>query len=286
MSQGAPRVAWIDGRLVPWTEASVPLEDRGLQFGESLYEVLPVTAGKTRLVPEHALRMERGAAQLELEGAAPDVVRLGSIADRLVSAERLREGLLYVQLTGGTAPRDHAPAVRPAPTLFAYLREYRFPDAADAARGIRVITLADTRWAWCDIKTTMLLPAVLGRYRASQQGAGEAILLDQDGQVREGTTSSVFIVESGRVLSPAPTRHVLPGVTGALVSRLLARSGRPVLRDTIPVERLKNADEVLVTSTSRLALGVTAIDGRPVGDGKPGDVALELAAVLRRELRL
>lgn len=281
-----PSVAWIDGRLVPWGEARVPLEDRGLQFAESLYEVLPVTAGKVRLLEEHAERLERGAALLEMGDGAPDGARLASIAERLLAEERLREGLLYVQLSGGVAPREHAPSERPRPVLWAYLRETRFPRASEAKRGIRVITMADARWEFCDLKTTMLLPAVMGRREAARRGAQEALLIDPQGYVREGTSCNVFIVERRAVVSPEPTRHVLPGITGPLVSRLASESGRQVARARISIERLKAADEVFVTSTSRLALGVTAVDGQPVGGGKPGPAALELAALLRREFEL
>jgi D-alanine transaminase len=281
-----PSVAWINGGLVPWSQASLPLEDRGLQFAESLYEVLPVTRGRVRLLEAHANRMRHGAEILGLARGVPDDAGWREIGARLIDAERLEEGVLYTQLTGGVAPRNHAPDDAPRPNLVAYMRALVFPRAAQASEGVRAITLDDTRWENCHLKTTMLLPAVLGRREARQRGANEAILIGRAGNVREGTSSNVFVVERGRIVRPLATHHVLPGVTGPLVSRFAAEDGREVVEEAIPAARLRQADEVFLTSTTRLALGVTHVDDAPVGDGRPGPVALGLAARLRGLLEL
>jgi D-alanine transaminase len=280
-----PGVAWINGELVPWAEARLPLEDRGLQFGESLYEVVPITAGRARLLVEHAARMRRSAEILELHDGVPPDASWNAIAERLIEHERLDEGVLYVQLTGGVAPRDHARRAA-RPNLVAYVRPRRFPRAADAERGVRAISLPDTRWANCQLKTTMLLPAVLARREAALQGAHEAILIGEHGNVREGTSSSVIVVEGRRLVRPLGTHHVLPGVTSPLVARIATRAGYDVIEATVPRKRLDAADELLLMSTSRLVLGVTHLDGQPIGAGRPGPAALELAALLRRFFEL
>lgn len=281
-----PSVAWLNGRLVPWSQACLSIEDRGLQFAESLYEVLPITAGRVRLLADHVERMRRSAAPLDLERGVPGLESWQELAQRLIETERLEEGLLYAQLTGGTLPRDHLPAERPRPNFFAYLRALRFPRQAEAERGIRAITLPDARWENCYLKTTMLLPAVLARREAAQRGCDEALLLSPEGTVREGTSSNVFVVEGTRISTPRSTRHVLPGVTRPLVVSLAGAAGHEVVEERIPAARMLEADELFVTSTSRLVMPVVELDGRPIGDGRGGPVALDLAARLRQHFQL
>jgi D-alanine transaminase len=280
----APTVAWLGGRLVPFDQAVVPIEDRGLQFGESLYEVLPVTAGRVRTLPEHAARMIAGAAQLGLP-SAPDLGEWERVAAALLAADQLREALLYAQLTGGAAPRLHAPAQRPVPTFLAYLRAHRYPGDAEVARGIRAITVEDPRWARCDLKTTMLLPAVLAKYEAAARGADEAIFTVGD-LVREGSSSNVFVIEHGRVVGVPQSSEILPGVTRALMERACAALGTALSAEPISVPRLRAADEVFITSTSRLAMPVVAVDGHAVGDGSGGPVCRAIAVQMRRDLEL
>lgn len=281
-----PSVAWLAGRVVAWEDARVPIEDRGLQFAESLYEVLPITAGRARLLPAHVERMRRAARELDLEPGVPDLDGWQRVAAELVSAEGLDEGLLYAQVTGGVAPRSHVTPENPAPTFFAYLQRHRFPRADEAARGIRAITVADLRWARCDLKTTMLVPAVLAKREAVRQGVDEALLRGPDGEVREGSTSNVFIVEGNRIVSPAPAQHVLPGVTRSVVSELALEEGLPVTDEAIPLERLLRANEVFITSTSRLVMPVLAVDSTQIGAGAPGPITLELARRLRIRLEI
>lgn len=283
MSQ-APTVAWLSGRIVPWSEARIPLEDRGLQFGESLYEVLMITASRPRLLPEHAARMRTGAEVIGLEEGVPSDPEWEAIARELVERERLGEGLLYAQVTGGTGPRLHVPERPWAPTFFAYVRAHRFPRAREAERGAKVLTLPDLRWGRADLKTTMLLPAVLAKRAAAARGMEEALLIGPDGEVREGTTSNVFLVEGRCVVSPGQDHHLLPGITRSLVERVAAEAGLRSESGRVPIERLLAADEVFLTATSRLVLPVLEVDGRPVGSGKAGPVALDLARRLRVRL--
>lgn len=281
---GDPRTAWIDGRLVPWAEARVPVSDRGLQFAESLYEVLPVIGGRPRLLAEHVARMRAGAAVLGLERGVPPRPDWERIAEELVTAEDLREGLLYAQMTGGPAPRRHV--AEATPCFFAYLTPHRFPRAADLAPGLRAITLPDLRWERCDLKTTMLLPAILARREAARRGADEALLLGPDGDVREGTSTSVFVVEADGIHMPPQDRHQLPGITQPLVAGAAREAGIPVFASPLPLARLMAAREVFVSATSRLAMPVTEVDGRPVGGGEPGPVVREIARRLRARLGL
>ena len=172
-----PKFAWISGRVVPFEDAHVPLDDRGLQFGESLYEVAPITAGIARLLPEHVARMQRAAAELGLEAGVPELSAWERLIHELVACESIRDALLYAQLTGGACARDHVPESPPPPTFFAYATPFTYPGEAAVLRGIRAVSLPDIRWARRDLKTTMLLPAVLAKREAKRRGASEALLV-------------------------------------------------------------------------------------------------------------
>jgi len=281
-----PSVAYLDGRIVPWTEARVPLEDRGLQFGESLYEVVPITAGRVRLLEPHVERMRAGARELGLASGVPALEQWRRIAAELVARDRVEEGLLYAQLTGGTSPRRHWPHPRPAPAFFAYVRHHRFPRAAEVSRGMRAITVPDPRWGRCDLKTTQLLGSVLALGRAAEHGAQEAIFVGEDGSVREGAVSNLFLVEDGALVTPEQTRHLLPGVTRPVIAAIAGELGIPVTARRVGAGELAGADELFVTSSAELVMPVVELDGRPIGGGTGGPVAVRLAAALRRRLDL
>jgi D-alanine transaminase len=279
-------MAWVAGRLVPFEQASVPVEDRGLQFGESLYEVVAVTAGAPRLLPEHAERMRAGARVIGLEAGAPSLDEWVSISRALLDADRFSEGVLYAQLTGGTAPRAHLVDPPPRPTFFAYLAPFRFPRATDVARGIRAVTLPDVRWMRRDLKTTMLLPAVLAKKEARVRGADEALFVGEGGLVHEGASSTVFALEGRRLATPEPSEDLLPGTIGPLVAELARKAGLEIAREPVSIERLMAAQEVFVTSTMYWVMPVVAVDGRKVGGGQGGPVASDLAERLRRRLQV
>jgi len=279
-----PTVCWIDDALLPWTEARLPVEDRGLQFGESVYEVVPVTAGRARLLAAHTARLASGAAALGLPG--PDTGTVADVVARLIAAEGIAEGLAYLQLTGGAAPRAHVPDEAPRPTLVAYLRTHRFPRAADVARGLRAVTVPDERWARCDLKTTMLLPTVFAKRVARQRGADEAILVADDGTVREGASTSVIAVLDGALVVPEPSTRRLPGTMSALVETVAVEAGLVLSHRALATVDLPRADELLVTATSKLVLPVISVDDVGIGGGTAGPVALDLAARVRRRLEL
>jgi D-alanine transaminase len=230
--------------------------------------------------------MRAGAGSIELGGGVPDDGTWERLVAELAAKEELHEGLVYAQLTGGSAPRQHLPRHRPKPRFFAYLIPYRFPRADAAARGIALQSLTDPRWARCDLKTTMLLPGVLAKRDAAARGADEALFVGPDGSVREGASTNVFLVEENRLMTPAQSQHLLPGITRPLVAQLAAETGRSVDHETVPLARLLNAAEVFVTSTTLLVMPVVRIDDRPIGNGKAGPVALGLAERLRARLEL
>lgn len=281
-----PRFAVKDGVLAPFDDVGVSLADRGLLFGESLYEVVPITGGRARLLAPHVDRMRAAAESLHLREGVPPLDAWERTTAELVAAEAFDEGILYAQVTGGTAVRSHAPAERPRPTFFAFLQSLRFPRQAEVERGIRARFEPDSRWARCDLKTTMLLPAVLAKYRARDAGAAETIFLSPDDQLREGASSTIFIIEGERAIGVVPSVQLLPGVTGKVLGPLFAEAGLELEHDAIGRRRVLAADEVLACSTTLGVMPVLSIDGAPIGDGRAGRHGRTLAAALRRVLEI
>jgi len=277
-----PGWAWCDGRLVAFADARVPIEDRGFQFGESLYEVIAVVGGEPFRLPDHVDRMVAGARELGLESGVPELSKWKAIVAQLYRREPHRTAVLYAQLTGGPAPRRHLPPERPKPFFVAYLRQYSFPMPSETARGVAAVTYPDTRWQRRDLKTTMLLPAVLARKAAFSQGAEEAILVGQDGFLNEGASSTVFAVQERVVATPPPTQRLLPGVSTKAVQSICDDLGIPLAFRPLTMSDLHKAGELFVASTTILLMPVVRLDGSPVGTGTPGSTTLQLAYHFQR----
>jgi D-alanine transaminase len=278
-----PGWAWFGGRLVPFYDARVPIEDRGLQFGESVYEVVAVVAGEPFRLPDHVERMAAGAREVGIERGVPDLSTWRAVIAQLYRREPHRTAVLYAQLTGGTAPRRHLPPDRPEPFFFAYLRRFTFPVPAEAARGIAVITVPEIRWQRRDVKATMLLPAILAKRDAVSRGAEEAIFVGQDGFVNEGASSTLFSVTGHTVTTPPPTQRVLPGVSMKAVEGVCRELGIEFAARPITLSDLHRADELFVASTTLLLMPVVRLNGNPVGNGTAGGVTLQLAYHFQRQ---
>jgi D-alanine transaminase len=279
-----PRVAWMGDEIRAFDQCGVSLADRGLLFGESVYEVIPITVGRVRLLEEHVARMQAGASAIGLQGVPSVPVWERRVAE-LIDREGLTEGIVYAQLTGGTAPRSHVLQSRPRPTFFAWVKPHRFPRAEQVQRGIRAVMAPDIRWARNEIKTTMLLPALSSKRAALEAGADE-VLFVADGFVREGGSTNVFVVHEGRVIGVPDGPSILPGITARLLQRVAVEASIEVTRAPIEVEQMLRADEVFVTATTQLVMPVLAIDDRAIGGEQPGPVTCSLAAAMRRALEL
>lgn len=259
----------------------MPLEDRGLQFGESVYEVIAVARGDPFRLADHVERMRRGASEVGLAEGVPSLSSWGSIIADLHRHERHPSAILYAQITGGTAPRSHVPKPPPRPFFFAYLRRFAFPTADATAHGIAAVMLADQRWQRSDLKTVMLLPAVLARKEALARGAEEVILVGQDGFVNEGAVSNVFAVRGGAVTAPPASTRNLAGITGMVVEEICREVGLPFSVGPLAANDLRKVDELFVASTTALLMPVVRIDDFPVGGGSPGRITLRLAQRFR-----
>jgi D-alanine transaminase len=272
------RVVYVNGQYLPYRQAGVHVEDRGFQFADAIYEVCEVDQG--RLVDEtrHLDRLERSLGELRI--AMPMSRRaLGHILHEIVRRNRVRTGLVYLQVTRGAAPRDFPfPKGDVAPTVVCLAR--RLDGAkreARAEQGIAVKTLPDIRWGRCDIKTVMLLPAVLAKEAAAADGAQEAWLVDDDGFITEGASSNAWIVDqSGTVITRPTGNAILPGVTRRSLFDLLIEEKIPFTERPFRVEEALSAREAFITSASGTVMPVVSINGRTIGNGHPGELTLRL----------
>lgn len=279
------RVVYVNGRWRPHRAAMVHVEDRGYQFADGVYEVCEVRAG--RLVDErrHTARLKRSLSELRIPLPLPPAA-LSVVLHEAVRRNRIGDGILYLQVTRGVARRDHGfPAAGTRPSLVVAARRID-PALGEAAAkaGIAVVTLPETRWARVDIKSIALLPNVLAKQAAREQGAREAWFVDRDGTVTEGASSNAWIVTGDDEVVTRPLGpDILPGITREVVKDTLRDTalgaGRLILVERpFTVAEALAAREAFVTAASQIVMPVVRIDGRPVGSGTPGPVA----AALRR----
>jgi D-alanine transaminase len=271
------RIAYVNGRYVQRAEASVNIEDRGYQFADGIYEV--VYLGNGRMIDEalHLDRMDRSLREIHVR---PPMARrpLQHVLREVARRNRVRDGLLYIQVTRGVAPREHAfPAHPVPPSIIVSIRRLpAFPADAAANTGT-AITYPDERWARCDIKTIALLPNVLARQAAKERGAAEAILIDEDGMVTEGAATSVWVVAADGVLRTRALSHaILPGCTRAALIGLMREAGIAFEERPVSEAGLREAKEVFLTSASSFVKGITRLDGKNVGEGVVGPVTRRL----------
>ncbi|HET7382438.1 MAG TPA: D-amino-acid transaminase [Pseudolabrys sp.] len=275
------RIAYVNGRYLPRSDAKVAVEDRGYQFADGVYEVCEVRGG--RLVDErrHMARLDRSLGELRI--ARPmSPAALGVVLCETIRRNRVRDGIVYVQVTRGVARRDFPfPATDTQPSLVVTARNHDLERLEQVAtEGIAVITVPDIRWRRVDIKSVALLPNVLAKQAAREQGAREAWLVDAEGRVTEGASSNAWIVSRDGTLITHPLGHdILSGITRSVVIDVIKAQGLAFEERRFTAEEAYAAREAFVTSASQIVLPVVSIDGRPVGNGAPGLIA----AALRRD---
>ena len=272
-----PRIAYVNGAYTPLREAAVSIEDRGLLFADSVYEVWSVFDGQLADLDGHLNRLERSLRELQIAMPMPRQSLL-IVLNEVVRRNRILEGMVYLQVSRGAAPRDHVFPVGVKPGIIVTARPFdREAAAQKAEKGIRAISVPDIRWGRCDIKTTGLLPNVLAKQAAKEQGAGEVIFVDADGFVTEGGSTNVYMVgDDGVIRTRSLTANILPGVTRLQLLSVIAESGFDVREDAFTVEDAKKAREVFISAATSLVMPVVAIDGAPIGNGAPGLVATAL----------
>lgn len=279
-----PEIAFLNGEFMPLAEAKVSVDDRGFQFGDGVYEVLRSYGGRLWAAERHWQRLENSLVGLNITGVGRSEVevRVRQAFDRA----ELAEAVVYVQVTRGVAPREHAYRPGMTPTLLITVRPFQAPPLEEYERGVAAITLPDLRWARRDLKSINLLPNILAKSQAQAQGAYEAVFIDRDGWVTEGSSTSLFIVRDGVILTREPGPHILPGITQQFVLEIAADQGWPTARRPFSEEDLRAADEAFLTGTGTEVLSITCLDGCPVGKGVPGPRTRQLReAFLQRVAR-
>ncbi len=271
-----PDIAFVNDAFLPLSEARVSVEDRGFQFGDGVYELIRVYGGKPFRLSEHLARLERSAKAVGI--AMPfSGSRWTSVVTEALQRSGYAEAKIYIQLTRGAAPRDHAWAGSIAATVVVTVRELVPPAANLYTDGVGVITVPDIRWGRCDIKSICLLPNVLAKQQAKEAGAFEALFV-RDGHVLEGATSNVFTVQAGTLVTSPEGPLLLSGVTRKLVLAVAQKAGVPAKEQPVTEADLAVAAEVFLAGTTVEVLPVAHVNGKPVGRGKPGPVTQLLMA--------
>jgi D-alanine transaminase len=278
------RIAYVNGRYLAHRAATVHIEDRGYQFSDGVYEVCEVRGGCLIDQRRHLARLKRSLDELDMAMPMPEAA-LAVVMHECVRRNRVRDGIVYLQVTRGVARRDHA--FPPAGTHPSVVVTARSIDLAGnervAAEGMAVITVPDNRWERVDIKSISLLPNVLAKQAAREQGAKEAWFVDRNGHVTEGSSSNAWIVtRNGRVVTRPVNNGILRGITRTVLIDVIKAQGLELEERPFTVEEAYGAREAFLTSASQIVMPVVRIDDRPVGNGAPGSIATALRAEFHR----
>ena len=271
----ACQIAWLNGRFLPLSEARISPLDRGFLFGDAVYEVLPVYAGRVYRLEQHLDRLERSLREIRI-GPTLDRETWRRICGGMVTRNGGGDLLIYLQVSrGAEAERVHVPGRDVAPTVFCCASPLPALRGDLLECGVACITAQDNRWGRCDIKSTALLANVLLKWQAQDAGAAEAILL-RDGRLTEGSSSSVLVVRDGGLVTPPQSPRLLPGTTRGVLEELALRCGIPWSEGDVEEDELRRAPELMLASAGGGLRAVTQLDGRPVGSGRPGPVFRKL----------
>ena len=271
---------YLNGSYLPIDEGRVSVEDRGFQFGDGVYEVIRVYHGRPFRLDRHLRRLQESLDGVRI--AAPEPFeKIAEVCRTLVAKGGHPEAQIYLQVTRGVAPRSHAFPGAIRPTFVAYLREAkRFPDG----KAFSLVTVPDVRWGRCNLKTICLLPNLLAKQQAVEAGADEGLFVRDDGTVTEGTSSTAFFVQAGRLLTHPATPRILDGVTRQAVLEVAAELGLGVDLRAASIAEARKADEIFMTGTLTEVMPAVSIDGAPVGTGRAGPVTLRLRGAFREKV--
>jgi len=274
-----PPIVYLNGAFLPPDDARISVFDRGFLFADGVYEVIPAYGGRPFRLAQHLSRLDASLAGIRLANPLSHAqwrdICLQLIGSAASGSHAMSDVSVYLQVTRGPAPRDHAFPASIQPTVFAYAAPIKYPDAAQIEQGVTAIAVADVRWLRCDIKSIALLANVLARQQAIEQGTAEAILI-RDGFMTEGSASNIFAVIGNRLVTPPKGKFILPGVTRDLVLELARAHHVPCEEREIPERELRTAEELMLSSSTKELLPITRLDGQPVGSGRPGPLHARL----------
>ncbi|SDI02037.1 D-amino acid aminotransferase [Nitrosomonas sp. Nm132] len=265
---------YLNGKFVPIEQAYVPVLDRGFIFGDGVYEVIPVYSRKPFRLAEHLHRLQHSLNGIRLKNPYTDE-QWHTLVEQIIACNEGDDQYLYLHITRGVAKRDHAFPAGISSTVFIMSNPLLTPPQELLLTGVPAITAQDNRWGRCDIKAISLLPNVLLRQLAVDSGAMETILL-RDGFLTEGAASNIFIVKNNVLLTPPKSHLMLPGITYDVVLELAQTNAIPHEVRVVSEEELRTAEEVLLTSSTKEVMPIVSLDGKTIGDGKPGAMFKQL----------
>ena len=263
---------------MPIDHAKVSIDDRGYQYGDGVYEVISICRQKPFLFAEHIRRLRRSLDGLKINFS--DMEEVAAVVKTLCRQYDGERAKLYLSVTRGVAPRSHAFPSDAKPSFVATIRQAPKIPEEFLTKGVKAITLPDYRWGRCDLKTLNLLWNVMAAQQAAEKGAKEAILLDENGIVREGTTSNLFVISSKKMLTHPLTRNILPGITRGLILELAEKMGIETSEEFFSVNRLMEADEIFISGTIAEIAGITQVDGQKISGGLTGPLTKKLREAL------
>lgn len=268
---------YLNGHFMPLADAKVSVLDRGFVFGDGVYELIPVYSRKPFRLEAHLRRLQGSLDGIRL--ANPHgVATWRELIEQLIALQDFDDQSVYLQITRGVAPRDHAFPAGVAPTVFMFAQPLVSATDAQKAAGVCAITAPDIRWGRCDIKAISLLANVLARQQAVEAGCAETVML-RDGFLSEGAASNIFAVKNGVLLAPPPSHLILTGITYDVVLELAAAHGIPTELRAISEAELRGVDELWMTSSTKEIMPIVTLDGAPVGSGKAGPLARQMDAL-------
>jgi D-alanine transaminase len=267
---------YLNGQFMPIEEAKIPVLDRGFIFGDGVYEVIPVYSRRAFRLPEHLARLQHSLDGIRLPNPHSDE-EWAELINELITRNLGEDQYLYLHVTRGVAKRDHAfPRPPVPPTVFMMSSPLPTPPAELIANGVSAVTAVDNRWLRCDIKAISLLPNVLLRQTAVDAGCAETVLLRDDAFLTEGAASNIFVVKDGVLLAPPKDNLMLPGITYDVVLEIAEANGINYEVRRVTKQEVLNADELLLTSSTKEVLAITRLDGKQVGSGRPGPMFARL----------
>ena len=274
---------YLNGDFYSPDAAKISVFDRGFIFGDGVYEVIPVFGRRLFRFAQHLTRLDASLREVRIANPLT-TAQWREVLEQLIADNAEDDQSVYLQVTRGVAPRDHAFPSDVHPTVFAYAQPLRYPLPEQVTQGVAAITVPDLRWSRCDIKAIALLPNTLMRQQAIDAGAAEAILI-RDGQVTEGAACNIFIVAGGRAITPPKGPFILPGITRDLVIELMQRHGIAHEERPVSEAELRAADEIWLTSSGKEILPITRLDDVPVGSGRQGPLNARVLGLYREYKR-
>ena len=263
-------ICYLNGEFLPLDQAKISVLDRGFIFGDAIYEVIPVYRRKPLRLAAHIARLQHSLDEIRITSPHSDGEWAGLIGD-LINYSEHDDQAVYLQVSRGVAKREFGLLQGVEPTIFMLSSPFVSPPQQQIDNGVAAVSLADFRWLRCDIKSTSLLGANMLRQFANDAGGAECVLF-RDGYLTEGSSSNIFVVRNGVLVTPPKSRLILPGITYDLLLELALANGVPTQVRDVAESEVKAADELMLSASLRELLAITQLDGKPVGDGKPGEV--------------